>query len=610
MSDSNGKQKILIVDDSPENIHILISTLKNNYVIIAAINGERALKLASLEPKPDIILLDIIMPGIDGYEVCKQLKNNDATANIPVIFITAKSDAIDETKGFEYGAIDFIIKPFSPLVVKARIKMHLDLKRYRDHLEEIVKERTSELEQAKISAESANIAKTQFLATITHELLTPMNGIIAASDLALESISEHEIKRHILTIQESASSLHILLNDILDFSNLEANKFKLKINPFKLNDLLYNIAEKFSLRAFENKIEILFDVGKDVPQNIIGDFLRLEKILTNLIDNAIKFNRKGGLVIIGIKAVDKKFGQAQFIFFVKDTGVGIPEKDIKSLFQLFNQLDASSTRKYMGIGMGLKFCKSLLTIMGGEINVKSSEGKGTTFYFKINLKIQEDNDKEIDTFSLKGLNILIIDDCHENITIIKNMLKNFNINIKSAYSGEECLNILKINNSKVLSFDLIIIDWVMSGLDGVETARIIRKEMKITVPIILLTPFGQKPEASISKEIQINYFLNKPILRASIINAIDEIMKSNKEIISDLSENFDNQQLSNLEHIKKIFNDLLESLSLNDPEKINKDFTSLKKYYQNAVVNEIENKIKEYEYDEALEILKELMTND
>jgi len=211
------KHRILVVDDTAENIDVLISLLKSDYMLVAARSGEKALEMVAKNP-PDLILLDIMMPDMDGYETCRHLKADEKTRLIPIIFVTAMSEAMDETKAFNLGAVDYVTKPFVPVVIKARIKMHLALKDYQNHLEDMVNDRTQQLEDAKTSAQAANMAKSEFLRNMSHELRTPLNGVLSASEM----ISDYGSGEELLGIQNVSKARMLNCAFGVFFVNLDA----------------------------------------------------------------------------------------------------------------------------------------------------------------------------------------------------------------------------------------------------------------------------------------------------------------------------------------------------------------------------------------------------
>ena len=385
------KSSIFVVDDNDSNIDVLVEALGNDYDISVALDGESALEDIESHP-PSLILLDIMMPGIDGLEVCRRIKSSPDLNNIPIIFLSGKDDLKSKTLGFELGAVDYITKPFQLSELKARVKTHIELKRYRDHIESLVRERTADVvkananlqellkneRQLNLKAQESAKAKSNFINVVSHELRTPLNAIIGMNDLILSSELDPENKEYALIVKDSSNKLLGIINDILDFSEIDTGKMTLATDTFRLDAIIKEVAQWVS----EKNGSLIIDIDPEVANVYIGDAMRLKRIISNLIDNAIKFTNEKLEVTLKVRHQLKSIEKVYLFFDIQDSGIGISVDDIEKLFkEPFTQVEDSYTRSYGGLGLGLSICKSLVTMMGGEINVTSEPGKGSTFSF-------------------------------------------------------------------------------------------------------------------------------------------------------------------------------------------------------------------------------------
>ncbi len=379
-----------------------------------------------------------------------------------------------------------------------------------------------EEEKAREAAEAAALAKSEFLANMSHEIRTPMHGVIAAAELALNEKMPPKPEHYLKIIQSSAYSLLGIINDILDFSKIEADKLDLEIRPFSIDDIMDRSVDVLINKAAEKSIEIIVDIDIDTPKALIGDPLRLQQIITNLISNAIKFTDNEGTVLLGVKDTEKSMNHVVLTFFVKDTGVGIAPEHLNKLFVPFSQVDTSSTRKYEGTGLGLTICKQLVEKMGGRIWAESEPGKGSTFTFTARLGFQsaQQERKLVPPPDIQGLRVLVVDDCAETRIIMQKILESFGLHVELVGSGMESLSLLKDKQDSGEPFELVIIDWLMPGLDGIETTKKIRRELKLSIPIILMTAFGKEAEGLDIEKNGITGFLAKPIYQSMLFNAI------------------------------------------------------------------------------------------
>ncbi|CAN2043648.1 hypothetical protein GMMP1_1160034 [Candidatus Magnetomoraceae bacterium gMMP-1] len=389
----NKKHIVLIVDDTLTNIQVLAPMLlEEGYELIFSNDGYEALDQVDA-CHPDLILLDIIMPNLDGYETCKRLKASEKTSNIPIIFLTAKREPEDIVKGFELGAADYVTKPFNTTEILARVRTHLELKDRQDNLEELVKERTKELESAKAKIEEANRLKSEFLANISHEIRTPLNSILGFSTILENMTTDTLHKQYLMNIRNSGRSLLLLLNDILDISKIEAGLLKPMDEAFSPRQLLHELEQFYSPNFINKGLKMIVDISSDVPKYLILDKIRLKQILLNLIGNAIKFTDKG-YVKLTAHSEKESADKLNLIISVEDTGIGITKKQVSQIFDAFKQINSEKDSKFKGLGLGLTIAKRLIEMMNGEISISSKEGKGSRFTIIL---------KDLNTASIKAL---------------------------------------------------------------------------------------------------------------------------------------------------------------------------------------------------------------
>lgn len=390
MNTEKKRAKILIVDDSAETIRLLSGILKEDYQVVIAKDGEKALERAANPCPPDLILLDVVMPGMDGYEVCHRLKRDNHTRDIPVIFTTIRDEEQDETRGFEAGAVDYIGKPLRASILKARIKTHLELKRHREELEELVAERTEALRRANAEKEDALRTKNEFLSCVTHELRTPMSGVIGISDVMRSRCADPEDKKLLGFIRSSASAQMRLIDDILDFARLELGKGRAEEEEIYLERVMATVSDMFLPEIHDKKLHYSHRIDPAIPPRLMGDIRLLRQTLMNLLGNAIKFTEQGKVEISVTPGAnpDATPGESiELIFEIRDTGVGIPEDKKELIFEGFAQADSSSTRRFQGLGLGLSTAKRMIDLMGGEITLESREAEGATFRFNARFSV-------------------------------------------------------------------------------------------------------------------------------------------------------------------------------------------------------------------------------
>jgi two-component system, sensor histidine kinase and response regulator len=411
---------LLVIDDTPDNVTVLLRMLGNvGFKVLVAQNGQEGIKIATLA-HPDLILLDVMMPDMDGFEVCRKLKANKELTDIPVMFMTAMNQTSYKIKGFEVGGADYITKPFHHPEVLARITAHLkahklqqqlsnqnqQLKQLNDQLQKElhkrqeaeneleqalkdlqaekellairVEERTAELKMANIELTRALRLKEEFLANMSHELRTPLTAILGLSEGLQEQVygtlNDKQMKS-LQTIENRGHHLLSLINDILDLSKIEADKLSLHIDTVSVNDICQTSLQMTKEAAYQKHIE-LSTTFNSVVETIEADERRLMQIIVNLLSNAVKFTPEGGSIHLEVKGESEL---NRVLISVQDTGIGIAEKDIEQTFEAFVQLDGALNRMQEGTGLGLSLVHRLTKMHGGELFVESEVGKGSRF---------------------------------------------------------------------------------------------------------------------------------------------------------------------------------------------------------------------------------------
>jgi signal transduction histidine kinase/ActR/RegA family two-component response regulator len=400
--------------------------------------------------------------------------------------------------------------------VEGNFREFIDLAELMTKMGQKIDSHIREIEQKRKNAEQASAYKTAFLANMSHEIRTPMNAIVGLSHLTLDTPLNDKQRKYVTNINNASHSLLGIINDILDYSKIEAGRLEIESTPFDLTEITDNLFGIFHFQAHDKGLAFSMNISPNVPSRLLGDPMRLKQILINLLGNALKFT-ESGKIILGIRSLSQPDDpMISLEFNVKDTGIGIEDAQLEQLFKPFTQADVSTTRKYGGTGLGLSICKKLVELMGGHIQIKSTPGKGSEFIFTANFQADVNQEKSSNSLvpdlqldimreHLSGLNVLLVEDNTINQMVAKELLESVNVNVSISGDGKQALDALHKS-----TFDMILMDIQMPVMDGFEATRRIR-DAQNEIPIIALTANATKDDKEECIRVGMDDYLSKPI---------------------------------------------------------------------------------------------------
>jgi signal transduction histidine kinase len=535
MNDAPAKAKILVVDDVPGKLMAIEAVLQQlDQTVVSVSSGEEALRRLLVDDFA-VILLDVNMPGLDGFQTAELIRQRKRSEHTPIIFLTAFADDAYADRGYALGAVDYLLTPAAPEVLRAKVSVFVDLFHKTEQVRRQADQRVqlAQEQAAREEAERASFAKSQFLTNISHELRTPMTAIIGMTDLAITEELAPRVREYLDAVHTNAHLLLELLNEILDLSKLEAGKLTLESAPLRLRKIVEELNHTFGHRARQKGLRFEASVDQAVPNHLIGDSLRLRQVIVNLLTNAMKFTERG-CVALDVQLESSCDREAWVRFCVSDTGIGISPADQERIFAPFTQVDASTTRRHEGAGLGLAISAQLIRAMGGIRSLRSVPGEGSTFSFTVPMLIDRSKmdaspvavhevDRAARRSFLDGvpdsrpLHVLLAEDTATNQVLVMHALGKRGHRVEVVDNGRSAVVAAERGGYDVILMDLQMPD--MGGIDATAAIRALPGGKR--TPIIALTAHSMVGDRERCLAAGMEGYLSKPINLRELIEVVE-----------------------------------------------------------------------------------------
>jgi signal transduction histidine kinase len=527
---SEDEYLVLVVDDD-EYVQQLTKMVLKGFTfegspirLASAMSAKEAMSYLNDHDNVAVALVDVVMETDNaGLDLVNHIRNNLRNNEVRLLIRTGQPGAAPEESVFQDYDINDYLSKTDLSAHKLRMALLNALRSYRDIKRAVdLQKKIMAAEQETQAASAASEAKSQFLAHMSHEIRTPLNGIIGLSDILSRTELNESQSQYIKTIRTSGEALLSIINDVLDFSKIEAGKLELESIDFSLPEVCQSLEDLFISQLKEKQLNFSYQISEGIPEFIKGDPLRIKQILLNLMSNSLKFTKQGG-ISLNINLINDT-DELTLEFKFKDTGIGIPKDKQEALFEAFTQVDATTTRKYGGTGLGLQISKRLVEIMGGNIKVNSVEGEGSEFLFSLNLnkgKAVTSEEVQVEqgaTSTPHSVRILVAEDNRTNQMVISAMLKKLGYQFTICNNGKEALDTLETE-----TFNLVLMDCQMPVMDGFATTEAIRLQAQWKkLPIIALTAGVTVKEQKQCFDAGMSDFLSKPVVIDTLKAMLDK----------------------------------------------------------------------------------------